>query len=265
MEALFAKLGIQIDIYRTLAVFGLILARMLGAVFQAPFIGGKMVPSRAKIGTAVVLAIPMYFTIAETVPNLPYMGPMLIILLLKEGFIGLVLGLVISLVFHAVDSGGRFLDNARGLGSATLVAPETGASVSLFGQFFFQMTVVIYLIIGGHRLFIEALYETYTLLPIDQFPNFAPGFTPFTEWIVRATADVLVICVKIVAPGIIATIITDLVMGITNRVSPQINVFSLSMPIKMLVGALMIFLVLGLIVRSLDDQLLSFTQSIKTL
>jgi flagellar biosynthetic protein FliR len=266
MELLLKRLGYDIDAYRVLAICGLIMARLLVAIFIAPFIGGKMVPARVKMGTAAAITIPLYYPVSQTLSgHFPIIGPFIILLLLKEAFVGLTIGLVISFVFHAVDAGGRYLDNSRGLGSAVLVAPESGAQVSLFGQLFFQMTVVLYLLIGGHLLFLEAVYDSFILIPIDRFPTIPQGFAPYLDWLLQLSAQLLVIAVKIVAPGIIAVVITDMTMGIANRVSPQINVFMLSMPIKMMVATLMIFLAFSLIVRNLDEQLLRFTMSLKKL
>ena len=41
-------------------------------------------------------------------------------------------------------------------------------------------------------------------------------------------------------------LLTDLLFGIVNRVAPQINVFFLSLPVKMIVGIVVVLLALPL-------------------
>jgi flagellar biosynthetic protein FliR len=62
----------------------------------------------------------------------------------------------------------------------------------------------------------------------------------------RVTGGVLSIGVQLAAPAMIALLLTDLFFGIVNRVAPQINVFFLSLPVKMAVGLFVVLLSLPL-------------------
>ena len=61
------------------------------------------------------------------------------------------------------------------------------------------------------------------------------------------TAAVFTIGLQLAAPALIALLLTDLFFGIINRVAPQVNVFFLSMPVKMLVGILVVLIALPII------------------
>ena len=77
-------------------------------------------------------------------------------------------------------------------------------------------------------------------------PILLPGASPLAEMIIRMTGDLLLVALQLAAPAVAATFITDVFLGIANKVAPQIQVFFLGMPIKAMLGILMMFIVLAL-------------------
>ena len=59
-----------------------------------------------------------------------------ILLILKEAVIGLMLGLVHTMVMSAVQIAGGFIDFQMGFAMANIIDPQTGAQTPLMGQFF---------------------------------------------------------------------------------------------------------------------------------
>ncbi|HVF55381.1 MAG TPA: flagellar biosynthetic protein FliR [Pyrinomonadaceae bacterium] len=71
-------------------------------------------------------------------------------------------------------------------------------------------------------------------------------WTPAAQFIANVTGGVIAIGVQLAAPVMIALLLTDLFFGIVNRVAPQINVFFLSLPVKMAVGLAVVLIALPL-------------------
>ena len=234
-----------------LVIVGLSFARLVTFFSQVPFFGGASVPARVKVATAMSLVIILYPSIAASVPQNQTLdfGPLgFIALLIKEVLVGFTLGFIASLVFEAVQVAGRIVDSQRGSTMAELYAPQLQTRVSEIGQFKLQLAVVLFIAVGAHRLFIRSLLQSYEYIPALSFPKFAPGWSPAAELIVKLTAAVLSVGLQLAAPALIALLLTDLFFGIINRVAPQINVFFLSMPVKMLVGLIVVMVALPLLV-----------------
>ncbi len=256
MNEILKDLGINIDFYVTLAISGLIFARLIPAVFLAPFLGGQMVPARVKIGTGVALVIVLYFPVSSALESPPPLEVLPMVSLLgKEVFLGLVMGFIAAMFFYIVEAAGRVLDTHRGMGTASLHAPQMKAQVSLFGQLNLQLTIVLFLLMNGHIYFLKALMTSFQIIPITSFPVFKPGLSPFIEWIAKYAGTLFSVAIQLFAPAFLAIFFTDLTMGIANRVAPQINVFMLSLPIKMMVGTLMVLLILSLLVAQIKVKL----------
>ncbi len=223
-----------------LVLVGLAFARMLSFLVAAPFFGGAAVPARVKVATATAFVVILYPSLSMELPKdggpLPF-GPLgFMALLAKEAFVGYTLGFVASLVFEAVQVAGRVIDLQRGSTLDEMFAPQLQTRVSELGQFKLQLAIVLFLAIGAHHFFLSSLLRSFEVVPALNFPHLEAGWSQGAQFIARVTGGVIAVGVQLAAPAMIALLLTDLFFGIVNRVAPQINVFFLSLPVKMAVG-----------------------------
>lgn len=233
-----------------LVLVGLAFARILSFLVIVPFFGGQAVPGRVKVATATALVIIVYPTLALEIPRdgspLPF-GPIgFIALLIKEAFVGFVLGFIAASVFEAIQVAGRIIDMQRGASMAELMAPQVQSRVSELGQFKLQLAIVIFLGIGAHHLFLGALAESFAFIPAMRFPHIEAGWSAPVALITQLTTIMFGFGVQLALAPVIALLLTDLFFGVVNRVAPQINVFFLSMPVKMALGLVFVALALPL-------------------
>ena len=247
-----------------MVLVGLAFARFLSFMVIAPFFGGTAVSARVKVATATAFVIIVYPSLAVGLPPegrpLPF-GPMgFIALIAKEALVGFTLGFVTSLVFEAIQVAGRIVDFQRGAMLGEVYAPQLQTQVSPLGQFNLQFALVLFVAIGAHRVFLSALIRSFELIPATRFPNFTAGWTPMAGSLTELSAGVLSVGVQLAAPAMIALLLTDLFFGLVNRVAPQINVFFLGLPVKMIVGVLVILISLPLL---MDRYIFYFDESYK--
>lgn len=236
-----------------LVLFGLCFARFAAFLQIVPFFGGQVVPAQVKVATATALVIITYPSLLAELPTdgspLPFGAVGFIGMLAKEVFVGFTLGFVASLVFEAVSVAGRIADFQRGSTMGELFAPQLQERVSELGQFKLQLAIVIFLTIGAHRFFISALVRSYEFIPALRFPHIEAGWTPAAEFLTLMTGSVLSIGVQLAVPIVITLLLTDLFFGLINRVAPQVNVFFLSMPVKMWLGIFVLAVMLPILVE----------------
>lgn len=240
-----------------LVLFGLSFARFAAFLQIVPFFGGAVVPAQVKVATATALVIITYPSLLAELPAdgspLPF-GPVGFVgMLAKEVFVGFTLGFVASLVFEAVQIAGRIADLQRGSTMSELFAPQLQERVSELGQFQLQLAIVIFLTTGAHRFFIAALVRSFQFIPALKFPQIEAGWTPAAEFMTQMTGSVLSVGVQLAVPIIITLLLTDLFFGLINRVAPQVNVFFLSMPVKMWLGIFVVAVMLPFLVERFRD------------
>lgn len=238
-----------------MVLVGLSFARLVSFFSIVPFFGGASVPARVKVATAMSLVVILYPSLDASVPPGQTLGfgPLgFIALLAKEVLIGFTLGFIATLVFEAVQVAGRLVDFQRGSTMGELYAPQLTSNVSELGQFKLQLAIVLFIFIGAHRFFIGALLQSFDFMPALTFPKFSAGWSPAAELIVMMTASVFSIGLQLAAPALIALLLTDLFFGIINRVAPQVNVFFLSMPVKMIIGIIVVLLILPFLAMRME-------------
>jgi len=245
----------------------LLMFRILPIVFITPFLGGKLVPATTKMGISFALAFLLWPAVVGTVttPMATVSAVVFIPLMLKELFIGYVIGFVGAEMFYAMEIGGRVLDVMRGSNMAEVQVPELGFRASPIGLFLFQILLIVFIGVGGHRLFLGAFIESYALVRIDQFPALSGGFFELVDAIMRYTASLFAIAFALVFPGIFATFMTDVVFGMLNRIAPQLNAYFMAMGVKAMSAIALLLFSLTLVYDRMADLVaysLQFAQNV---
>lgn len=243
----FGQSGVNIDFQFAMIFAGLIWVRFLAMVFTVPFIFGKPVPMTARIGISMILAafaVPLL--LPTTPPPITESMFLIFILFLKEAIFGFIIGFVASIVFHGFEAAGHMVDNQRGMAIAQVLIPQLGTQGSLSSQLLFTLAVAVYLALGFHHYFFEAVYRSFIILPVLEFPNISDGWMPLLSMLSKSSGTIFEMSFTIAAPVIIAILLADIIFGIANRMAPQINVWEMSFNVKGYIGVLMLYFMLTL-------------------
>ncbi len=241
------QLGLQADFTQLLLAYALLMGRILPVILLTPFLGGEAVPSEVKLGLGVMIGMVLYPAIISVSANIPISPVLLIALMLKELFIGLSMAFVVNIVFEAANVGGSLIDTMSGITQAQLMVPQLQQNVSLFANLKIQLVTVIFVTLSGHHVVIGAFGESLEMVALDQYPRFSHGFWPFFELILRVFGDLTRIALALASPVLLATFLTDLALGMINRVAPQVQVFFVAMQIKPAVTGIVMISALHLI------------------
>lgn len=245
-QQILSGLGIHVELGTFLLLFGLIFARMSGAITLTPFFGGRSIPGRIKVGLAVIVSMLLYTNVAPENPG-PLTTVLFACLLLKELAIGVTIGFMAQIVFNSIQMAGAMVDYGRGMSQATFLAPQLETNVSLLGQLQLQGALVLFLLLNGHLVFLRGMAASFQSIPILSFPAFLSGTTPAAEQIAQYTAQSLVIALQLSAPALLALFLVDVSFGVLGRVASGLQVHTESQPVKAMVGLAIILFALAYI------------------
>jgi flagellar biosynthetic protein FliR len=263
-DTVLREMGVLESFQTFIMILGLILGRMIPILTMNPFLGGQIMPANLKIGFAVLVAILVYQPVVagmtQGIPQdtLPYVA-----LLVKEVIFGACIGFISSLVFYAIQSAGRILDQARGASMAQMLAPQTGGQVSLFGEIKFQFAIVLFFLVNGHHFFLRAIFMSFESVPLEHIPRFLQMSNSAIHMLAYTTGQVIAIGLLLAAPAVVAIFLTDLVFGVINRVAPQINVFFMAMPVKMMMGIVVILFVFGFLTQQMREHFVQMLRDVQ--
>lgn len=238
------------------SVYLLIFARMAGIVFLFPYFSWQGVPVLLRVFIAIMLAFLVFLAIGGGINYIPPEGPEVVLALMGEVLIGIALGFLVMVFFSIFMMSGEMVSRQAGLMFARVFDPTFGGQVNIMGQFYTMIVVVFYLAINGHHLLLKALTDSFSLIPLG-----AGMFVPeLTGGVVRFSADALIISFQIIAPIIITLMIFNMALGLIAKTVPQIHIFILSLPVK-IIGSLFLFLLLlPMLVAVLESLLNWFLQ-----
>jgi flagellar biosynthetic protein FliR len=240
-----------------LPLFLLVLVRMTAFFVVAPIFSLRGVPNQFKIGLAFFLALVSMTTIEVNQPI--GADAYFIALLLKEVIVGLALGFVAALVLYTVQVAGSFIDFQMGFLIANLVDPQTGAQVPIIGNFKYTLAIIFLLAVNAHHLLIEGVIRSYRLVPVDLLA-IQLGSEQIAQLLTYLFVQMFIIAFQIAVPIVGALFLIDVALGIVARTVPQLNVFVVGLPIKILSGFALILLTLSsffMILQSIIKEMIN--------
>ncbi|MFW5966958.1 MAG: flagellar biosynthetic protein FliR [Persicimonas sp.] len=251
-----AQEGVQRGINQAILLAGLVTARLVPVVYLVPYLGGQAIPQQVKMGIALALTVMVYPAVWQSgaAGALPEASLHVAALVVKELVVGLMLGFVAALVFEALRVAGQAIDNARGQTMATSFVPQLKTQASVTADFLYQLGVVMFLLIGGHRLMLAALTESYVVVPPQSFPPMGEHLGAITFGIVRLSADAITLGVLLSFPAVAAIVLANVMLALINKAAPQINVFFLGMPLKAALGVAVVLFGLHVLVDQFVEE-----------
>jgi flagellar biosynthetic protein FliR len=157
-------------------------------------------------------------------------------LAVKELLVGLAFAFSISVLFAAVTAAGSLMDTLIGFSFGALIDPITGNNASILSQAYSLVGIAVFIAINGDAWVIQGLNHTYDLVPLVDYP----ALGTMVAGVQHAFVGIFVAAVELAAPVLLAVIITDAAFGVVARVVPQLNVFQVGFPTKVLVGLVLI-------------------------
>jgi flagellar biosynthetic protein FliR len=222
--------------------------RVVALFSVAPVFGSREIPAQIRIALALLLALSIYPLVSGSVAPPPTDLWGLVAAALSETLIGLLMGLVVSLLFQAVLVAGDLMDLQMGFGMAAVFNPSLGAQTAMMGQFLYRYALVVFLLLNGHHLLLGGIVTSFADLPAARLA-LGPGA-------LRLAGDlaltVFSVGIRIAAPAVATLLIVDVALALVSRAVPQMNVFMVGMPLKVVVGLVIVVAALGLVTTVLQ-------------
>ncbi len=227
-----------------LEIFLLIMVRMTCFIYAAPFYGMNNTPGQFKIALGLFVSYLIYFT---TMPHEQLVYNTVLqyaTIVLKEAIVGLMIGWGANICSSIVFFAGRMVDMEIGFAMVNAMDPTTKENATITGFYYQYMVMLILMVSGMHRYLIQAIAETYELIPIA-----GAVLRPdrMVEPVIAFLSSYITIGFQIALPVFAATLIVNVVLGILAKVSPQLNMFAVGMQIKILIGLLIMLLTTGML------------------
>ena len=212
-----------------LSAMTLALVRVSGMVVFAPFFSSDALPMRTKavfVGAVAWLLAPLVATLPGAQAALSFAA------LLGELAVGLVYGLCLTLLNEMLIFAGQIAGLQFSFSLVNLLDPGSKIETPLLGELFQLMGVLVMLAAGLDRVLLASLVRSFRAAPLGS-ASLAPQSALA---IVQAASGIFLAALELAAPVLAATMLVEIAISLMSKLSPQLPVMSLTVPLKTLTG-----------------------------
>jgi flagellar biosynthesis protein FliR len=216
--------------------FVLVLTRVSTFFISMPIFDLTAVPQFIKVSMVVLLTA--FF--ATVVPLPMYHAPVTsieaVILIVNEAIYGFALGLAATMLFSVVRIAGSIIEQEMGLTMAEVFDPMTGEPTQAISMFLEMVFILLLFSANVHHLLLSVLARSYESFPVGTSPN----INLLLGGLIATGTTMLLAALKLAAPILAASMILMIVLAITSRIMPEMDIFFLSLPLKVGLGIMFV-------------------------
>ncbi|MDQ0199545.1 flagellar biosynthetic protein FliR [Neobacillus ginsengisoli] len=221
--------------------FLLIFVRITSFLLTAPLFSGRQIPVIYKIGFSILLSILCASVVKEPIQSMS-LG-FTVLLILKEFIVGIALGLAATIILYSVQLAGTLIDVQIGFSMASLFDPTFGANTQLTGRLKNILAILVLFTTDGHHLLIQGILASFDWVSLQaSVPSWMDG--RLSTFLLECIKQMFIIGFMMATPIIGTLFVVDIALGIIARTVPQMNIFAISPPVKILIHFLIYILIL---------------------
>jgi len=220
----------QIPLFGVISGLLTIAVRLSGLMLFAPFFGSVVIPSRVKAGLVIALTLVLFPAVGQEIG--PYAMMDWPILVFREFLIGAGMGIATNLVFDAAQMAGEIIGIQMGFSLVNILDPQTQVDTTVVAVFYQSIVMLLFLHMNVHLWLLRAVGDSFLYLP----PSTMHLSSFFTLAVLKTGGMVFGLGVRIAAPVLAATLVTDILLGFLGKASAQLPLMLLGPAVKSLLG-----------------------------
>ncbi len=210
----------------------LLSARLAAMLLVTPFFKALSVSTMVRVLLVFSLAVVLSVGFSGMMPVADAGLGLLIAAFMAEVAIGATLGLGILMAFAAFSVAGRLLDIQIGFGMAQVFDPLSRRLVPILSSLFEQLAIVLFFLVNGHHALLRGLAYSVERFPPGQFAWSDLNFYA----VLKQVSSMFSLGFALVAPVVFCLFLLEFTMGVFTRNLPQMQIFVLAIPLKIIVG-----------------------------
>jgi len=213
----------------------------VGGVFTfMPFFGSVAIPKQIKALLVLGCTAALYSVVPVALASFSISS--LAQVALSELMLGLLMGLCLQFVFEAVQLVGQISGFQLSFSLVNVIDPQTDVDTPVLANLQQLIVLFLFLQLNVHHWILHGIQRSFERVP--------PGSLAFSVQHVRelfhAAGGMWSAGLQLAAPVLLATVILDVTVGFVNKAAPQLPALFLSIPLKTLLGYIVLALAFGL-------------------
>lgn len=205
--------------------------RISALLMLTPLLHAFAVPPTVRLLFTLGLALVMSAGVAVDVPLSMDVGSLLVAGA-RELALGAAMGLAVMAAFAAVSMAARMLDVQIGFGIAQVFDPSTQRQATPLAAAFDRLAVVFFFVLDGPHALLRGI-----AFSVDRFPLGKPWpLSAAAGPLLQHVASLFGLAFSLALPVLACLLLVELGLGVLSRSLPQMNLFVVGAPVKIVVG-----------------------------
>jgi flagellar biosynthetic protein FliR len=140
--------------------------------------------------------------------------------------------LVLALLNEALLFAGEIVGLQFSFSTVNLLDPTSSIQTPLMNDLFQMMGTLVLIAAGLDRILVASLARSFRAVPLGNFALMSGT----SQALVQSAGGIFLAAIELAAPVLAATMLVEIAVALLSRLSPQLPVMSLTVPLKTLVG-----------------------------
>ncbi len=238
----------------------LLFLRVSGLILPSPVFGRKTVPGIIKISFICCLTFIFLLSFPAPAEGIAYDTLLeYVIICIKELLFGLAIGYITTLFFNLVYSAGQIIDMQIGFGIVSVYDIQNNSQVPVVGNLLNIVLLIVFFCVNGHLKLIAVLHATFEKIPVGHILLSMDFVTVMLE----VFSLTFILAIMVAMPLLAAGLILEIAMGVLIRAVPQMNMFVIGIPVKIIVGLFVLLISVSVFVSFSNTIFTEMFQSIE--
>ena len=224
-----------VDLDYNFTLFLMLFLRMSGCILFNPILGRKNITAIVRVALALMLTIFTYPFVPQQTLNIS--SPIVFtVCAVKELLIGFTVGFLIQMIMSVFIMAGEQMDMQLGISMSKVYDPQSNISMPLSASLINAMFILIFFLSNSHLTLMEIFVKIGTAVPYgDKFAS-----ADIYGKLASCFGLMLIYAAKLCLPIIAVEMIAQFGIGIMMKAVPQIDIFTIEIQLKIIIGFLAI-------------------------
>lgn len=218
----------------SMIMVALMALRLAAALALTPFFTAFPLPPQYRLLLVVAIAISLAGVVTPGLSVPALSSGEMITMAMSEFALGILLASGIFFAFSAFAFAGRILDIQIGFGIAQVFDPLSQTEIPILTSIFGYVAIALFFLLGAHHAMLRGLAYTFEVVPPGRFDLSSID----AGRLISLTGKMFSVGFMLVAPVVFCIFIVEAGLALLARGMPQVNLFVISLPIKIVVGLL---------------------------
>ncbi len=209
----------------------LIFMRMSGCILFNPIFGRKNVPAIFRVTFAFMLSLFTYSFVPQKAVEVTSVG-VFFICAVKDFLVGFAIGSILQMAQSVIIMAGEQMDMQIGISMSKIYDPQSNISMPLSASILNAMFMLIFFLTNSHLTLMQIFVKLSTAVPYGAEMIPADVF----KKLVSVFGLMLLYSVKLCLPVIAVEMISQIGIGIMMKAIPQIDIFTIEVQLKIIIG-----------------------------